>query len=33
MIEKKIYIVGAGISGLVAALELEQAGFSPILVE
>jgi len=33
MIEKKIYIVGAGISGLVAALELEQAGYSPILVE
>jgi len=28
-----IYIIGAGISGLISAYELEQAGFSPILLE
>ena len=33
MSEKKIYIVGAGLSGLIAALELEKAGFSPVLLE
>jgi len=33
MEEKKIYIVGAGLSGLIAALELEKAGFSPIILE
>jgi protoporphyrinogen oxidase len=33
MEEKKIYIIGAGISGLIAALELEKAGFFPILLE
>jgi protoporphyrinogen oxidase len=30
---KKIYIVGAGVSGLIAAYELEQAGYAPIIVE
>ena len=33
MEEEKIYIVGAGLSGLIAALELEKAGFSPIILE
>lgn len=33
MKEDKIYIIGAGLSGLVAALELEKAGFSPIILE
>ncbi|MBC6365948.1 NAD(P)/FAD-dependent oxidoreductase [Algoriphagus sp. AK58] len=33
MKEKKIYIIGAGLSGLIAALELEKAGFSPIILE
>ncbi|WP_297336366.1 NAD(P)/FAD-dependent oxidoreductase [Algoriphagus sp.] len=33
MKEEKIYIVGAGISGLIAALELEKAGFSPVILE
>jgi protoporphyrinogen oxidase len=28
-----IYIIGAGISGLIAAYELERAGFSPIILE
>jgi monoamine oxidase len=31
MSEKKIYIVGAGLSGLIAALELEKAGFSAFI--
>lgn len=31
--EMDIYIIGAGISGLIAAYELEQAGFSPIVLE
>jgi len=29
----QVYVVGAGISGLIAALELEQAGFEPIILE
>ncbi|MFD0862071.1 protoporphyrinogen/coproporphyrinogen oxidase [Sungkyunkwania multivorans] len=29
----KIHIIGAGISGLVAAIELEKAGFRPIIIE
>jgi protoporphyrinogen oxidase len=33
MEEEKIYIVGAGLSGLIAALELEKAGFTPIILE
>lgn len=33
MNERKIYIVGAGISGLVAAIELENAGHSPIILD
>ncbi len=33
MNEAKIYIIGAGISGLVAAIELEKAGFSPVILE
>lgn len=33
MKEEKIYIVGAGIAGLIAALELERAGFYPIILE
>ena len=28
-----IYIIGAGVSGLVAAIELEQAGLSPVILE
>ncbi|WP_373496823.1 NAD(P)/FAD-dependent oxidoreductase [Aquiflexum sp.] len=31
--EMEIYIIGAGISGLVAAYELEKAGFSPVILE
>ncbi len=31
--EQKIYIIGAGISGLIAALTLEKNGFSPIILE
>jgi protoporphyrinogen oxidase len=31
--EHKIYIIGAGLSGLVAALELEKSGFSPVILE
>lgn len=33
MEEEKIYIIGAGLSGLVAALELEKSGFTPIILE
>lgn len=33
MDEKKIYIIGAGLAGLIAALELEKAGFSPVIFE
>ncbi|NNC62688.1 MAG: NAD(P)-binding protein [Eudoraea sp.] len=28
-----IYIIGAGISGLIAALNLEKVGFSPVIYE
>lgn len=31
--ENRIYIIGAGISGLIAAYELERAGYSPIILE
>lgn len=30
---QKIYIIGAGVAGLVSALELENAGFSPVILE
>ena len=30
---EKIYIIGAGISGLIAAYELEQAGYQPMILE
>lgn len=30
---KEIYIIGAGVSGLIAAYELEQAGYAPIILE
>lgn len=33
MKDRKIYIIGAGISGLVAAIELEKAGHFPIILE
>jgi len=33
MDDQKIYIIGAGLSGLVAALELEKSGYSPIILE
>lgn len=33
MDQKNIYIIGAGISGLIAAYELERSGFSPIILE
>ncbi len=32
-LDPKIYIIGAGISGLVAAIELEKNGFSPFILE
>ena len=31
--EERIYVIGAGLSGLVAALELEKSGFSPVILE
>jgi len=33
MNDKSIYIIGAGISGLVAAIELEKAGYYPVILE
>lgn len=30
---KNIYIIGAGISGLITALELEKANFKPTIIE
>lgn len=33
MSEKKIVIIGAGVSGLVAAINLEEAGFKPIIYD
>jgi len=33
MDKPKIYIIGAGIAGLVAAIELEKAGFNPVILE
>ena len=33
MKDHKIHIIGAGISGLVAALVLEEKGFSPVIIE
>lgn len=33
MNDKKVYIIGAGISGLVAAYELEQVGYRPVILE
>ncbi len=33
MEDQKIYIIGAGLSGLVAAMELEKAGFTPVILE
>ncbi|MEX2512697.1 MAG: NAD(P)/FAD-dependent oxidoreductase [Cyclobacteriaceae bacterium] len=33
MNDRNVYIVGAGISGLVAALELEKAGYYPVILE
>lgn len=30
---KKIYIIGAGVSGLTAAICLEKEGYSPVLIE
>lgn len=33
MKEERIYIIGAGLSGLIAALELEKSGFHPIILE
>ena len=33
MDQQKIYIIGAGISGLIAAYELERAGYSPQILE
>ena len=31
--KETIYIVGAGISGLIAAYELEKAGYAPVILE
>lgn len=31
--EKSIYIIGSGISGLIAAIELEKAGYYPVILE
>lgn len=31
--ERKIYIIGAGISGLIAAINLERAGYRPVILE
>lgn len=31
--KKKVYIIGAGVSGLIAAYELEQEGHQPIIME
>jgi protoporphyrinogen oxidase len=31
--DQKIYIIGGGISGLIAAYELERAGYSPVILE
>ena len=31
--EKSVYIIGAGISGLVAAIELERAGYFSVILE
>lgn len=33
MKDQKIYIIGAGVAGLVAAFELEKAGYSPVILE
>lgn len=31
--DKKVYIIGAGVAGLVAAIELEKKGYSPTILE
>ena len=31
--KETIYIIGAGVSGLIAAYELEQKGYQPIIIE
>ena len=33
MNDQKVVIVGAGVSGLIAAIELEKNGYSPIILE